>query len=130
MVLILGGAVLLVTSTTIVRVVNGFVQAQTSAENAQKAQTALTRIVRELTAGCSSVNVSQDGSTLTFVSPRYPRGQTISRSGTDLLLGSDVLVDGVSSFSVSTGSTPRTSVTLALRLGGTQNVTYRVTVFP
>lgn len=128
-VLILGGILLAVAGIGLANVAHGFERARISGETAQKAQLAITRITKELTAGATVT--APTATSIAFTSPRYPGGQSIALNGTNLLFGlDDVLVDGVSSFNVAVVTGPPTSVTLTLRLTGTGNVTYAATVYP
>ena len=127
-VLIIGGILLSVAGIGLVNVAHGFERARRSAEAAQKAQLTISRMTRELSAGATIT--SSTTSSLAFTSQRYPSGQAITRSGTNLFFGPDILVDGVSSFSVAvvTGMSP--SVTFTLTLTDTGNVAYAATVYP
>jgi prepilin-type N-terminal cleavage/methylation domain-containing protein len=127
-VLIIGGILVAVAGIGLANAAHGFERARATNETAQKAQLAIGRLTKELTAGAT---VSATTATsITFSSPRYPGGQTVALAGTQLRLGADTLVDEVSNFSVSTTAGLRPSITFSLRLADTDSITYAATVFP
>jgi len=127
-VLIIGGILVAVAGLGLANIAHGFERARVTYETAQKAQLAITRVSKELTAGATVAAATT--SSISFSSPRYPEGQTIALAGTLLRLGSDTLVDGVSGFSVVVTTDMSPSVTFSLVLAGTDSVAYTATVFP
>ena len=120
-------AMLLVTSTEV------FISNKDAAEDSQKIQVAMNRLVKELTfAGAGSVTIPDSG-TIQWTSAhpdRLGEAQTATwngTSGTNLTLGGAPLLDNVDAFII---SSPADAISITLRSSRSPGVTHSTTVHP
>jgi len=119
-------------SVATVSLLEGFSRASDYADAAQKAQLALSRLVKEFAFITDTPVIANGGRSVTYTSA-YPgitaAARSVSWSGTvgdPLLLGADTLVDGVQSFAVS--SPDPGAINISLTLSSTGSLTYATTV--
>ncbi len=121
-------AMLLVTSTGV------FISNKEAAEDSQRIQVAMNRLVKELTYAGAGTLVVPDGRTVQWTSrhpERFGEAQTATwdgNSGSDLTLQGAVLLDNVSAFTVSS-PTPA-GITITMRSTRSSGVAHTTTVHP
>lgn len=125
-------AMLLVTSTGV------FISNKNAAEDSQKIQVAMNRLVKELTyAGAGTVMIT-DGQKIEWTS-RHPDQFDVpvmaELDGTNLTLGEVALLDNVSAFTVSSAADPATThtvdlITITLRSSRSAGVIHTTIVHP
>jgi prepilin-type N-terminal cleavage/methylation domain-containing protein len=101
-ILVIVGALVIIST---IKIVQGFVFTKMNAETSQKGHIALNRLTKEFT-NIEKVT-SGNGTSINFTSRNYITGlpieepytpQSVSRTGSELFLNTDTLVDNVSSF--------------------------------
>ena len=154
--LLIAGMLAAVVGVGIVNLSNGFVAARQNAAMAQKVQTAMTRIIKELSECTTISTIQSNSSRITFVPRREPAGSySFSWSGTDgdpLILDTgggnqDTLIDNIKEFKLQyisyAGSTkdiqdtPTSSwsatedqlVSVSLTSNENENLTFKVEVY-
>ena len=132
-VLILTGLTLVFAAMLLVTSVQVFINSLAAAEDSQKAQIAMNRLVKELT-WAQTGSVSADGQSVSWNSyhpERLAAGEQVATwdgtPGSDLLLQGTPLIDNVGAFEVSTSGD---AIDITLRSARSPGVTHTTRVHP